>query len=119
LRWLGATLFVELPADVAIMELREGTFEFIDNCKGARNRPSTAVSSWDRACGQERRARVAPEGGMRELTGAVRRLGCRLRSPHRDSPASVGCREAALCLVDRLTEKFSYAYPAVAGGPCA
>ena len=30
------TLNVGAPADVAIMELREGTFEFVDNYKGAR-----------------------------------------------------------------------------------
>jgi dihydroorotase len=30
------TLNVGAPADVAIMELREGTFEFLDNYKGTR-----------------------------------------------------------------------------------
>jgi dihydroorotase len=30
------TLNVGAPADVAIMELREGTFEFLDNYKGIR-----------------------------------------------------------------------------------
>src|SRR5258707_14443979 len=30
------TLNVGAPADVAIMELREGTFEFVDNYKGTR-----------------------------------------------------------------------------------
>jgi dihydroorotase len=30
------TLNVGAPADVAILELREGTFEFLDNYKGAR-----------------------------------------------------------------------------------
>jgi dihydroorotase len=28
---------VGAPADVAIMELREGTFEFLDNYKGTRS----------------------------------------------------------------------------------
>jgi dihydroorotase len=30
------TLNVGAPADVSIMELREGTFEFLDNYKGTR-----------------------------------------------------------------------------------
>jgi dihydroorotase len=30
------TLNVGAPADVAIMELRDGTFEFLDNYKGTR-----------------------------------------------------------------------------------
>jgi len=30
------TLNVGAPADVAILELREGTFEFLDNYKGTR-----------------------------------------------------------------------------------
>jgi predicted amidohydrolase len=30
------TLNVGAPADVAILELREGTFEFVDNYKGTR-----------------------------------------------------------------------------------
>jgi dihydroorotase len=30
------TLNVGAPADVTIMELRDGTFEFLDNCEGAR-----------------------------------------------------------------------------------
>jgi dihydroorotase len=30
------TLNIGAPADVAIMELREGTFEFLDNYKGTR-----------------------------------------------------------------------------------
>ena len=30
------TLNVGAPADVALMELREGTFEFLDNYKGTR-----------------------------------------------------------------------------------
>jgi dihydroorotase len=30
------TLNVGAPADVAIMELREGTFDFLDNYKGVR-----------------------------------------------------------------------------------
>ena len=30
------TLNIGAPADVAIMELREGTFEFVDNYKGMR-----------------------------------------------------------------------------------
>ena len=31
------TLNVGAPADIAIMELREGNFEFVDNYKGTRN----------------------------------------------------------------------------------
>ena len=31
------TLNVGAPADVAIMELREGSFEFVDNYKGTRS----------------------------------------------------------------------------------
>ena len=31
------TLNVGAPADVAIMELRDGTFEFVDNYKGKRS----------------------------------------------------------------------------------
>ena len=33
---LRGTLNVGAPADVAILELRDGTFEFLDNYKGTR-----------------------------------------------------------------------------------
>ena len=51
------TLNVGAPADVAILELREGTFEFLDNYKGTRG-PPAAVPSQDHSRGQSRAAHL-------------------------------------------------------------
>ena len=43
------TLNVGAPADVAILELREGTFEFVDNYDEQADRTAAAVPERDRA----------------------------------------------------------------------
>jgi dihydroorotase len=61
------TLKVGAPADVAVLELREGSFEFVDNyrnsgpaAKGSsRARSYSAASGSRRTCKQERLAPIA------------------------------------------------------------
>ena len=43
------TLKVGAPADVAVLELREGTFEFLDNYREQADRPPETLPERDRA----------------------------------------------------------------------
>ena len=53
------TLNVGAPADVAILELREGAFEFLDNYKGDAHGSPAAIPGRDRAGRQAGAAHLA------------------------------------------------------------
>ena len=95
------TLNVGAPADVAIMELREGTFEFVDNYKGTRTGrqrlfPIATVLNGKRAparaSGQPRDCHVAATPPSTAMNARLL-----IRSPRRRATATAaGLRGRAL-----------------------
>ena len=71
------TLNVGAPADVAVLEFKEGTFEFIDNYKGTRN--GTRDSSRSPPCSRARQRRARSKPGRH--SGAAAR-----RNPESEEP---------------------------------
>ena len=80
------TLNVGAPADVAIMELREGTFEFLDNYKGTRTGRQRLFPAGTVLAGKRRAGARSSDASERR----GRRRGC--KAAGRDARRTTGCR---------------------------